>query len=145
VREFIEKCLVPASERKSARELLKDPFLHYGNSHEMKHNKIPPPFPPSKTQSNASAEEILMNIEAECQSDSICENVEENNVEMQLPSLELIRTNEDNEFWLKGERHDENTVYFFMHISSPNGMSFVLSFYFISLLFLIIVGEYYLA
>lgn len=31
VKEFIEKCLVPASERLSARELLKDPFLEPKN------------------------------------------------------------------------------------------------------------------
>lgn len=117
MREFIEKCLVPASERKSARELLKDPFMHCNNSREMKQNKIPPP----KSQSGTSAEEILLNIEAECQSDSVYENGKENNIEPPLPSLELIRTNEDNEFWLKGERQDENTVYFFMHISSLNG------------------------
>jgi len=32
VREFIEKCLAPVSERSSATDLLKDPFLAFGDS-----------------------------------------------------------------------------------------------------------------
>ncbi|XP_078167592.1 putative serine/threonine-protein kinase WNK4 isoform X2 [Carex rostrata] len=118
VRQFIDKCLVPASERKSAKELLKDPFLHCNYSHEMKHNKVPPSYPPPKLQSSASVEEILLDIEAECQSDSVCENIEGDDVEVEFPSLELVRTNGDNEFWLRGERQDENTVFFYMHITN---------------------------
>lgn len=122
VRQFIDKCLVPASERKSAKELLKDPFLHCNKSHEMKHNKVPPSYPPIKLQRGASVEEILLDIEAECQSDSVCENIEDDDVEVEFPSLELVRPNGDNEFWLRGERQDENTVFFYMHITNRIGM-----------------------
>ncbi|KAL0379366.1 UNVERIFIED_CONTAM: putative serine/threonine-protein kinase WNK4 [Sesamum angustifolium] len=43
VKEFIEKCLVPASERMSARELLKDPFLQLEHSKEPVHSNCASP------------------------------------------------------------------------------------------------------
>nr|KYP54663.1 putative serine/threonine-protein kinase WNK4 [Cajanus cajan] len=46
IKEFIEKCLVPASKRLSAEELLKDPFLHVEN---VKDPILFPPQPPSRT------------------------------------------------------------------------------------------------
>ncbi|KAJ4800307.1 hypothetical protein LUZ62_051553 [Rhynchospora pubera] len=121
VRQFIEQCLVPASERKSAKELLRDPFLHCNNSHEMKPNKVPTPLLPPKSLSGISAEEILLDLEAECKSEPISEDVEANNIEVKQPYLELIRINEGNEFFLQGVREDENTIQFHLDISGSYG------------------------
>ncbi|KAF5769557.1 putative non-specific serine/threonine protein kinase [Helianthus annuus] len=40
VKEFIEKCLVPASQRLPAKELLKDPFLAPESTKEHVHNPV---------------------------------------------------------------------------------------------------------
>ncbi|KAJ3706631.1 hypothetical protein LUZ61_010336 [Rhynchospora tenuis] len=121
VRQFIEQCLVPASERKSAKELLRDPFLHCNNLHEMKPNKFLTPLPPPKSLSGISAEEILLDLEAECRSDPIFEYFEANNAMVKHPYLELIRINDGNEFLLQGGREDENTIQFHLDIRGSYG------------------------
>lgn len=41
VKEFIEKCLVPANQRLSAKELLKDPFLEIMNLRKPMQSPLP--------------------------------------------------------------------------------------------------------
>ncbi|KAI9092292.1 hypothetical protein K1719_027792 [Acacia pycnantha] len=65
VRKFIEKCLVPASMRLPASELLKDPFLATDDMKEVKHalqlpiHKTLPTTEPHPTEIDQSVKDVL--------------------------------------------------------------------------------------
>jgi WNK lysine deficient protein kinase len=137
LRNFIVQCLFPVQERKSAKELLKDPFLHCSTSQEMRPNSTATSIQPPQSHSSTSAEKILLDIEAECSTNPISDvSVEVNYTEsgpisnggeaanyMEPPSpiLEFVRVNRDIEFRLEGGTIDENSVSLFMRITNSNG------------------------
>ncbi|CAN6480672.1 unnamed protein product [Victoria cruziana] len=91
VKMLIEKCLVPASERPPARELLKDPFLQCGDLKEQLRSPLRLPSVTSKTSSFG------------------------------LPCLEFERSNRNHEFKLKGEKSDANSVSLILRIADLCG------------------------
>ncbi|KAM7525930.1 hypothetical protein LguiA_015832 [Lonicera macranthoides] len=105
VKEFVEKCLVPASARLSAAELLKDPFLSPENSEMgllqcswLARGKEPNPNKPS--------------------SRTYMKNLTHT---PQVQSLEFQRFNGKNEFRLKGERNDDGSISFTLRITDLVG------------------------
>ncbi|CAH9142627.1 unnamed protein product [Cuscuta epithymum] len=91
---FIEKCLVPASQRPSAAQLLKDPFLSdtsLNSSTSM-----------SRSVSLSSLESLSKDIGAP-------------------QTLEFLRCNKKNEFKLKGEKCDGDSISFSLRIADFGG------------------------
>ncbi|XP_078181011.1 putative serine/threonine-protein kinase WNK6 isoform X2 [Carex rostrata] len=149
LRYFIEQCLFPASERKSAKELLEDPFLQCSTSQETNpflqcstSQEINPSntvtsFQPPQSHRSTSAEKILLDIEAVSNRSNPTSDVgveanyiepvaisnggvESNSAETGPPVLEFVRVNRDIEFRLEGGTIDENSVSLFMRITDSN-------------------------
>lgn len=112
VKKFIEKCLVPASERLPAIELLKDPFLLCGNSKEFISE-------PSKS--------VYVNVlEPESQvSMEVCSYYgklsEESNCARSMPEapavLEYYISNGNKEWRLRGGKTSDNSILFILCIT----------------------------
>ncbi|KZV21911.1 No lysine kinase 6 [Dorcoceras hygrometricum] len=118
VKEFIEKCLVPACQRLSAKELLKDPFLQINHAKESPHDSlnIPREVPHPVRLMNCGPRS--MDIDSECtlpvSSDSNC----------MTPSssvLEVQRLHRNNEFRLKGKKNDDNSISLTLRIADHGG------------------------
>lgn len=118
VKEFIEKCLAPASMRLPATDLLKDPFLQPDNlriqTHEPAHitNKLP------RTPCRNKSWPRL----------GVLENNEywQNSPRNSLPNprnqvLEFVRMRNRNEFRLRGRRTDSHSISLSMRISEASG------------------------
>ncbi|KAG4950890.1 hypothetical protein JHK85_044757 [Glycine max] len=120
LKEFIEKCLVPASERLSAEELLKDPFLQVENP---KDPILYPLQPPSRTLRAYSFKSgsLSMDMDSDCKpfSMSICS--ESNQENPHCPVFEVQRTNNKHEFRLKGTKNDDNSVSLTLRIADTCG------------------------
>lgn len=118
VKEFIEKCLVPASERLSANELLKDPFLQFGSSKEPVCNslKLPNEVPRSSTLLNPGPHS--MDIDPEYNqsmwTDSNCGSAHS-------LELEFQRVHQNNEFRLKGKKNNDNSISLTLRIADKGG------------------------
>uniref|UniRef100_A0A6N2M572 non-specific serine/threonine protein kinase n=1 Tax=Salix viminalis TaxID=40686 RepID=A0A6N2M572_SALVM len=110
VKEFIEKCLVPASVRLSAIDLLKDPFLATENSKELVSSLLQSPTVISKQVHLPQSESHHMDIDFKKLSVGSC--LKSINGSPQFLTLELHRFIENNEFRLRGENNDDNTVVF---------------------------------
>ncbi|XP_024988184.1 probable serine/threonine-protein kinase WNK4 isoform X2 [Cynara cardunculus var. scolymus] len=93
VREFIEKCLVPAKQRLSAMELLKDPFLDCEN-------------PKNPTQVPRALSRLNESVDTSNGGDH--------------PVVELHRKHQENEFSLQGTKNDNNSVSLTMRIADPS-------------------------
>ncbi|CAI8607704.1 unnamed protein product [Vicia faba] len=106
IKEFIEKCLVPASERLSAEELLKDLFLQIESPKDpfSSHIKTPSATDISKSRSPS------MDIDADYKQFSESIYAESNQEILHYPVFEVQRTNKNNEFRLKGTKNDDNSV-----------------------------------
>lgn len=143
VKHFIEKCLVPASERSSAKELLQDPFLCPDNAHGPAGTKFSSPAPNSVDISLAS---LQMDVDT-CES-SPASSVKENGcvapVTPHAPVLEFTRTNKNTELKLKGEKLDNNSVSLVLRIADLSGMLTVIHF-FLNLNFCVLVVPYCLS
>ncbi|KAF9689185.1 hypothetical protein SADUNF_Sadunf01G0065400 [Salix dunnii] len=119
VKEFIEKCLVPASVRLSAIDLLKDPFLATENSKELVSSLLQSPIVISKQVHEPQSESHHMDIDFKKLSVGSC--LKSINGSPQFLTLELHRLIENNEFRLRGESNDENTVSLTLRIADPCG------------------------
>ncbi|XP_047174029.1 probable serine/threonine-protein kinase WNK10 isoform X1 [Vigna umbellata] len=109
IREFIEKCLVPASERLSAEELLKDPFLQVENSKDPVLYPLQPPRRTLRAYSfKSSSHSMDLDGDYKQFSMSICS--ESNQESPYCPVFEVQRANINNEFRLKGTKNDDNSV-----------------------------------
>ncbi|KAF3329957.1 serine/threonine-protein kinase WNK4 [Carex littledalei] len=149
LRYFIEQCLFPASERKSAKELLEDPFLQCSTSQEINpflqcstsreinHNNTVTSVQPPQSHRSTSAEKKLLDIDAVSNRSNPTSDVgveanyiepvaisnggvESNPAEAGPPVLEFVRVNRDIEFRLEGGTIDENSVSLFMRITDSN-------------------------
>ncbi|GMJ06287.1 EMF1-Interacting Protein 1, with no lysine (K) kinase 8 [Hibiscus trionum] len=112
IKQFIEKCLLPASMRLPAVELLKDPFLLVETPKEVASGPL---------VNLIQAEPHLMEIDPNCKTllvNSSTRNIKE---APRFSSLELQRFTENNEFRLKGEKNDDSTVSLTLRISDQCG------------------------
>ncbi|CAL9053122.1 unnamed protein product [Musa banksii] len=120
VRQFIEKCLVSASERLPAKELLKDPFLQIDSAKE----PLPDPVRSSNdilNMMNPSSRPLSMDIDSDYRPLPISTGTENSNLTAVTPALEFQRTNRNNEFRLKGEKNDDNSVSLILRIADTYG------------------------
>ncbi|CAI8607703.1 unnamed protein product [Vicia faba] len=117
IKEFIEKCLVPASERLSAEELLKDLFLQIESPKDpfSSHIKTPSATDISKSRSPS------MDIDADYKQFSESIYAESNQEILHYPVFEVQRTNKNNEFRLKGTKNDDNSVSLTLRIADTCG------------------------
>ncbi|KAG5579347.1 hypothetical protein H5410_049974 [Solanum commersonii] len=118
VKEFIEKCLVAASERLSARDLLKDPFLQFENLEESVDNQIqlPKQSPTSLSLSKPLPQPMDVDFESNqsTYTDSSCGSPS-------VPGLEFQRCHQNNEFKLMGKKNDANSISLTLRIRDPAG------------------------
>ncbi|XP_057778590.1 serine/threonine-protein kinase WNK8-like [Salvia miltiorrhiza] len=115
VKEFIQKCLVPAPQRLSAKELLKDPFLQVEQFGESIRDSltIPDMIPRSFIPLNYGPH--FMDIDPEYVS------VESNNGTPPTSVLEFKRTHHNNEFRLRGNKNDDNSISLTLRIADKGG------------------------
>ncbi|KAK2992288.1 hypothetical protein RJ640_020281 [Escallonia rubra] len=110
VKVFIEKCLVPASQRLPAAELLRDPFLLSGNSKEIVHGPSVLPIDPLLKSLNVPKPDlqISMVLEPSFGMRSASETPS---------SIESWSSGDKRQFRLMGERIDEKSVSFVLNIT----------------------------
>lgn len=122
VRQFIEKCLLPASSRPKALELSMDPFLARDGSKDSASllastsTASKPPHP----------EHLPMDVDHhhnENKSVSVSSSRKSNNEESYpwCQTIELQRFAEDKEFRLRGERSDDATASMLLRIGDSSG------------------------
>lgn len=122
IKEFIEKCLLPASERLSAKELLKHPFLQLEIPIlEQICDPLPVPdqFPISLSLPKSGPLFMDMDIDEKQLSESTCTG--SNNGSPKSPVLEYQRAHKNNEFGLKGMKNDDNSASLTLRISDLGG------------------------
>jgi WNK lysine deficient protein kinase len=115
IKEFIEKCLVPASERLSAEELLKDPFL------QIESQKDPLPSPIKTPRATDTPRSGSMDMDADYKHFSGSIYAESSQGSPHCPIFEVQRTNKNNEFRLKGTKNDDNSVSLTLRIADTCG------------------------
>lgn len=135
IKEFIEKCLVPASERSSAKELLRDQFLQVENPKEPIRDPLQLPDPSPRANGLLKSGPRSMDIDTDYKQQSLNACTESINGSNHCPILEFQRTNMKNEFRLKGKKNDDNSVSLTLRIADFYGK---LSIWF--LLFLCVCG-----
>lgn len=119
IRRFIDKCLVPASERLTAKELLKDIFLQ--------HNSLEEPIVNIRTSDDVpkamslTSEPLIMDIDSDYKPVPISTGTEISNGTPHAPSLEFERSNMNNKFRLKGEKNGDNSVSLVLRIADSSG------------------------
>ncbi|XP_023534400.1 serine/threonine-protein kinase WNK8-like isoform X1 [Cucurbita pepo subsp. pepo] len=125
VKQFIEKCLVPASMRLPASELLKDPFLATENrkDHSSERSML----------LNAQFESVNpplldtnpMDMDHNCSklSGSVASSIESNNEISHFSTQELKTLTENNELTLKGDMTDHNSISLHLRIAELSGQS----------------------
>ncbi|KAJ4839117.1 hypothetical protein Tsubulata_014927 [Turnera subulata] len=127
IRQFIEKCLVPASERLSAKELLKDPFLLDENRTESAHDPLQLPSPGLKPVALPKSGPLSMDI------DTFSITTGDGSYRgtphygdgsyrgtPHYPALEYRRTHKNNEFRLRGKKEDDNSVALTLRIADTS-------------------------
>ncbi|KAI9092211.1 hypothetical protein K1719_027711 [Acacia pycnantha] len=117
VRQFIEKCLVPASMRLPASELLKDPFLATDDMKEVNHevqlpiHTTPPTTEPCPTENDQTVKDVLPGS---------CLKVKEETP--QILTLDLPSKNEGTEFRLRGEKNaPDRSILLTLRIAKAKG------------------------
>ncbi|KAK2650028.1 hypothetical protein Ddye_017517 [Dipteronia dyeriana] len=110
IKEFIEKCLVPVSERLSAKDLLKDPFLQVENPKEPMRVPLQLPHQNLKVLDFPKPGPLSMDIDTDYKQLSRSTFTGSNNESPVCPVLEFQRTNKNNEFRLRGKKNDDNSI-----------------------------------
>ncbi|KAK1436114.1 hypothetical protein QVD17_01889 [Tagetes erecta] len=132
VKEFIEKCLVPVSQRMSAKELLNDLFLAQESIKEHVHDLVDVNFADLSTFSmdidndddniSSGGSSVKSNTSSPCLPSSGGSCVKSNTSGTCFPSLELQCINERNDMRLKGEMNeDDNSVTLSLRIADFTG------------------------
>ncbi|KAL5792197.1 hypothetical protein ACOSP7_000791 [Xanthoceras sorbifolium] len=121
VKEFIEKCLVQASERLSAKDLLKDPFLQVGNLKEQMRDPLQLPNQNLKVLKLPKPGPLSMDIDTEYKQLSQSTFTESNNESSMCPVLEFQRTHKSNEFRLRGKKNADNSISLTLRIADSFG------------------------
>ncbi|KAH1075234.1 hypothetical protein J1N35_027562 [Gossypium stocksii] len=112
IKQFIEKCLLPASMRLPAAELLKDPFLLAETPKE------PASGPPVNLIQTGPQ---LMEIDLNCKMLMVKPSTESIKETPRFSALELQSFTQNNEFRLKGEKNDDNTISLTLRIADQCG------------------------
>jgi WNK lysine deficient protein kinase len=120
VKQFIEKCLVPAPMRLPAVELLKDPFLVTGNSKDIICDSLQLPNNSPELVNPPQVESHAMDIDSNCKKLS-GSSIKSINGTSNSSTLEFQRFTENNEFRLRGEKNDDNTISLTLRIANPCG------------------------
>lgn len=118
VKEFIEKCLLPASERLPAKELLKDPFFQLETPKETIHDQMQLPTQLPKSLSLLSCGSHSMDMDYEYKQ-SVC--TESSCGTPQSPVLEFKRMHQNNEFRLRGMKNPDNSIALTLRIADLSG------------------------
>ncbi|ONK55616.1 uncharacterized protein A4U43_UnF980 [Asparagus officinalis] len=123
VRHFIEKCLLPASERLPAKDLLKDPFLQCNNV--LDYDLVQQcNFQQCHVAPNVINESKLERTSMEVDSDSkmfdICIGSDNSTMNPHIQVLEFQKTNGANEFRLKGEKNGDHSVSLVLRIADSS-------------------------
>ncbi|EOA30220.1 hypothetical protein CARUB_v10013342mg [Capsella rubella] len=127
VKQFIEKCLLPASERLSAKELLLDPFLHVNGLTVNNPLPLPDIVMP---KDGAFGDRCLMSEGPPTarRSKPMSIDLDEDNLPIVTFSdnsgsrcIEVRRAKRGNFFVLKGEENDEHSVSLILRIVDENG------------------------
>lgn len=122
VKQFIEKCLVPASLRLSATELLKDPFLASECSKTTVSPSLPVPSLMPRVPNLPKPEVLSMDIDHDFKKLSVSTCSKSINETMPpLLNLEFQRFNEDNEFRIQGQKNDDNSFSLTLRITDTSG------------------------
>lgn len=121
MKQFIEKCLVPASMRLPASELLKDPFLATENSKEINHDIMQLPNPSIKLVNPPTCEPHPMEIDSNLKHTSPGSSAPKIEETFQVSIFDLLRKTENNEFRLRGEKNAENTISLTLRIADTHG------------------------
>ncbi|CAH8310287.1 unnamed protein product [Eruca vesicaria subsp. sativa] len=130
VKQFIDKCLLPAASRPNALELSMDPFLARDGSKDSallasSSNPVRPPPP--------QLDHLPMDVDHhnENKSVSICSSRKSNNEEYPWSqTIELQRFAENKEFRLRGERSDDVTASMLLRIGDSSGKGRIVHFAF---------------
>jgi len=132
MKSFIEKCLVPASQRLSAKELLMDPFLQMNASTK----KGPFPLPHivlpklgasesrcmvSEGPASARKGDISMDLGDTCELPAITVFRKSTDDASCSTSAEIRRQERGDIFFLKGEENDKNSVSLVLRIADQGG------------------------
>ncbi|XP_054783535.1 probable serine/threonine-protein kinase WNK6 isoform X2 [Prosopis cineraria] len=121
IREFIEKCLVPASHRLSAEELLNDPFLQVENPKNPARDPLQLPHQTPRSIDLSRSGPLSMDIDPDYKQISVSTYAESNCGSPQSPVLELQRTSKENEFKLKGTKNDDKSASLTLRIANSSG------------------------
>lgn len=121
VKQFIEKCLVPASIRLTATELLKDPFLATDNLKERSCDLSQLPNPVPKLVNLPQPEARPMDLDTNDQKFSIGSCRKSVNETSNSSVLEFWRFTENNEFRLRAEQNTDTTVSLTLRIADTCG------------------------
>ncbi|XP_022721861.1 serine/threonine-protein kinase WNK8-like isoform X2 [Durio zibethinus] len=121
VKQFIEKCLLPASMRLPAVELLKDPFLLAEIPKEVPSGLPQLPSLMPKLVNLIQSEPHPMDIDPNCKKLLINSSTKSIKETPQFSTLELQCLTENNEFRLKGEKNDDNTISLTLRIGDQCG------------------------
>ncbi|XP_073031346.1 probable serine/threonine-protein kinase WNK10 isoform X2 [Primulina eburnea] len=120
VKGFIEKCLAPAPQRLSAAELLKGSFLSSEDCKDF--NCAPPQLSDvmSKSTNSVRSDSLVTDMDTSYKTLS-GSTFAGSTVGTCVSTIELQRWNERNEFTLKGENCDDNSVSLNLRIADCSG------------------------
>ncbi|WCJ22450.1 Protein kinase superfamily protein [Euphorbia peplus] len=118
IREFILKCLVPAPERPSAKELLKDPFLQLQEPIRAP-LLVPNHYP--KSLSLPKSGPLSMDIDSDYKQQCISPGTGSNDGGSTYPVLEYQKTHKNNNFNLRGTKQDDHSVSLTLRIADSSG------------------------
>ncbi|KAK7285759.1 hypothetical protein RJT34_20540 [Clitoria ternatea] len=122
IKEFIKKCLVPASNRLSAEQLLRDPVLQVES---LKDPILDPLEIPSKSMKSidlSKSGHLSMDLDVDWKHVSISTWTDESSQgSPHCPIHEVERTYKNNEFKLKGTKSDDNSISLIMRIADSCG------------------------
>ncbi|KAE9586514.1 putative protein kinase WNK-NRBP family [Lupinus albus] len=122
MKRFIEKCLVPASMRLPASELLKHPFLATENTKERNHDMLHLPNNPlAKLVNPPISEPHPMEIDSNFRHTSSSSSVRRTEEASQVSTFDLVRMTENNEFRLRGDKDGESTISLMLRIADTHG------------------------
>ncbi|XP_062091351.1 probable serine/threonine-protein kinase WNK4 isoform X2 [Humulus lupulus] len=121
IKEFVEKCIVPAAERFSAKELLKDPFLQVENPKELTRDPVLLPNKSFKAINLTKSGSSSMDIDPDYKQLSESTGTESNMSSPESSVLEFLRTNTRNEFRLRGKLNSDNSVSLTLRIADFSG------------------------
>ncbi|XP_021748204.1 probable serine/threonine-protein kinase WNK10 isoform X3 [Chenopodium quinoa] len=121
MKEFIEKCLVPVSERLPAKELLKDSFLQVESPKEpIRHPIVMPSQPPRSTASTSTSHSIDLDAD-HCKLNHWSNSSGNGYVSPTNQVLEFTRAHMGNLFQLRGKKnHDDNSISLTLRIVYPS-------------------------